>query len=130
MPDSVLERADEIELVDLAADKLLERLQEGKVYFAEQARAAMQSFFRKGNLIALRELALRYTADRVVADMDAYRLDHQIKHPWPATERLVVCISPSPLATRLVRGGKRMAEALHAKWTVLYVEGPRQSTLE
>jgi two-component system sensor histidine kinase KdpD len=126
VPDSLLEDAYEIELVDLPPDKLLERLTEGKIYVADQAKAAMQNFFRKGNLIALRELALRFTAERVVADMDAYRQIHQIRHPWPATERLLVCISPSPLAAKLVRAGKRMAEALRAKWTVLYVEG--QST--
>ncbi|PWT94674.1 MAG: two-component system sensor histidine kinase KdbD [Candidatus Melainabacteria bacterium] len=127
VPDSLLERADEIELVDLPPEELLERLREGRVYIAEQAKAAMANFFRKGNLIALRELALRYTAERVVAAMDEYRQAHDILHPWPAVERILVCISPSPLASRLVRAGKRMAEALRAKWTVLFVQGSRES---
>lgn len=122
VPDFLLEKAQEIELIDLPPDELLERMKEGKIYIAEQARAAMQNFFRKGNLIALRELVLRYVAERVVADMEAYRQVHDIKHPWPATERILVCVSPSPLASRLVRAGKRMAEALRAKWTVLFVE--------
>lgn len=125
IPDSLLEKGAEIELVDLPPEELLQRLKEGKVYVPEQAKAALENFFRKGNLIALRELALRYTADRVVADMEEYRLDHAIKHPWPAAERLLVCVSPSPLSARLVRSGKRMAEAFNAKWTVIYVEGPR-----
>ncbi|MBX9688991.1 MAG: sensor histidine kinase KdpD [Candidatus Obscuribacterales bacterium] len=123
VPDFLLENADEIELVDLPPDELLTRLKEGKVYFPEQASSAMENFFRKGNLIALRELALRYTAERVVAEMEEYRQIHEIKHPWPATERILVCVSSSPLATRLVRAAKRMAEALRAKWTVVYVEG-------
>lgn len=129
VPDSLLEKAYEIELVDLPPDDLLERLRDGKVYMAHQAKAAMENFFRKGNLIALRELALRYTAERVVADMEEYRQVHEITHPWPAAEHILVCVSPSPLAIRLVRAGKRMAEALRAKWTVVYVEGGRQATL-
>jgi two-component system sensor histidine kinase KdpD len=128
VPDSLLEKADEIELIDLPPEELLQRLREGKVYIPEQAKIAMQGFFRKGNLIALRELALRYTADRVVVDMEAYRHAHDIQHPWPATERILVCISPSILASRLVRAGKRMAEALRAKWTVLYVHAEQQIT--
>ena len=78
VPDSVLERADEIELVDLPPDELLQRLQEGKVYLPEQAQEAIRNFFRKGNLIALRELALRRTAERVDAQMQAYMRDHAI----------------------------------------------------
>jgi two-component system sensor histidine kinase KdpD len=122
VPDSLLERA-EIELVDLPPDELLERLRVGKVYVPEQAKEAMQHFFRKGNLIALRELALRFTAERVVAQMEQYRHVHEIKTLWPAAERILVCVSPSPLASKLVRAGKRMAEALRAKWLVVYVEG-------
>jgi len=126
VPDSLLEKADEIELVDLPPDELLERLREGKVYVEQQAQAAMDNFFRKGNLIALRELALRYTADRVVAEMETYKEVHAIKSPWTATDRLLVCVSSSPLSIRLVRAAKRMSEALHGKWMVLYVEGPRE----
>jgi two-component system sensor histidine kinase KdpD len=128
VPDFLLEKPTEIELVDLPPDELLERLKEGKVYLSDQVQSAMENFFRKGNLIALRELALRYTAERVVAQMNEYRQLHEIKAPWPASEYLLVCISPSPLAARLVRAGKRMADALHAKWLVLYVEGPGQTS--
>src|SRR5882724_10625348 len=96
VPDSVLERADEIELVDLPPDDLIERLQEGKVYVPEQAREAMRNFFRKGNLIALRELALRRTAERVDAQMQAYMRDHAIPRTWPVAERVLVCVSSSP----------------------------------
>lgn len=126
VPDSLLESADEIELIDLPPEELLVRLRQGKVYVAEQAKAAITNFFRKGNLIALRELALRYTAERVDIAMDEYRQAHHIEYPWPVAERILVCVSPSPLAARLVRAGKRMAEALRAKWTVLYVQGGQQ----
>src|SRR5499426_1683437 len=124
VPDSVLERADEIELVDLPPDELIQRLQEGKVYIPEQAREAIQNFFRKGNLIALRELALRRTADRVDAQMQAYMRDHAIPRTWPVAERVLVCVSPSPQAGQLVRAGRRLAERLGAGWIVAYVETP------
>lgn len=129
VPDALIERADEIELVDLPPDDLLERMRAGKVYVPAQAKAAMENFFRKGNLIALRELALRITAERVVVDMENYRRSHDIIHPWPAADHILVCVSPSPLSIRLVRAGKRMADALRAKWTVIYVEGIRQQAL-
>ena len=111
VPDSVLERADEIELVDLPPDELIQRLQEGKVYLPQQAQEAMHNFFRKGNLIALRELALRRTADRVDAQMQAYMRDHAIAKTWPVAERVLVCVSPSPQAGLLVRAGRRARHA-------------------
>src|SRR5262247_3427213 len=129
VPDSVLERADEIELVDLPPDELIQRLQEGKVYIPEQAREAIQNFFRKGNLIALRELALRRTADRVDAQMQAYMRDHAIPRTWPVAERVLVCVSPSPQAGQLVRAGRRLAERLGAGWIVAYVETPAAAKL-
>jgi two-component system sensor histidine kinase KdpD len=129
VPDSVLERADEIELVDLPPDDLIERLQEGKVYVPEQAQEAMRNFFRKGNLIALRELALRRTAERVDAQMQAYMRDHAIAKTWPVAERMLVCISPSPLAAQLVRAGRRLATRLGAQWIVAYVETPAAAKL-
>src|SRR5262249_5232452 len=98
VPDSVLERADEIELVDLPPDDLLHRLAEGKVYVPQQAQEAVHNFFRKGNLIALRELALRRPAEQVDAQMHAYMRDHAIGKTWPVTERLLVCIGPSPFS--------------------------------
>ena len=124
VPDSVLERADEIELVDLPPDELIQRLQEGKVYVPQQAQEAIHNFFRKGNLIALRELALRRTADRVDAQMQAYMRDHAIAKTWPVAERLLVCISPSPQAGQLVRAGRRLATRLGAEWIVAFVETP------
>jgi two-component system sensor histidine kinase KdpD len=129
VPDSMLERADEIELVDLPPDELIQRLQEGKVYVPQQAREAIQNFFRKGNLIALRELALRRTADRVDAQMQAYMRDHAIAKTWPVAERVLVCVSPSPLAGQLVRAGRRLATRLGAEWIVAYVETPKSAKL-
>lgn len=129
VPDSILEQADEVELIDLPPDELLQRLRQGKVYIPHQAEQALRSFFRKGNLIALRELALRRTADRVDAQMQAYMHDHAIPQTWPAAERILVCISPSPLAIRLVRAARRMATGFRAEWIVAYVETSTQLRL-
>src|SRR5438552_12956004 len=96
VPDSILEQADEVELIDLPPDDLLQRLREGKVYVPGLAEEALQHFFRKGNLIALRELALRRTAERVDAQMRVYMREHAIEKVWPAGERLLVCLGPSP----------------------------------
>ncbi|HYR37541.1 MAG TPA: sensor histidine kinase KdpD [Methylomirabilota bacterium] len=129
IPDSVFDRSDEIELVDLPPDELIHRLQEGKVYLPEQAQEAMRSFFRKGNLIALRELALRRTAERVDAQMQAYMRDHAIPKTWPVAERVLVCVSSSPAAAQLVRAGRRLATRLGAEWIVGYVETPASARL-
>ena len=129
IPDTVFERADEVELVDLPPDDLLERLREGKVYLPQQAERAIRNFFRKGNLIALRELALRRTAERVDAQMRDYREDHAILDVWRAGERVLVCIGPNPLAERLIRAGKRLASSTHADWIVAYVETPQLQRL-
>jgi two-component system sensor histidine kinase KdpD len=129
VPDSVLERADEIELADLPPDELIQRLQEGKVYVPQQAQEAMRNFFRKGNLIALRELALRRTAERVDAQMQAYMREHAIAKTWPVAERVLVCVSPSPEAGQLVRAGRRLATRLGAEWIVAYVETPASARL-
>ena len=129
VPDSVLDHADEVELIDLPPDELLERLREGKVYVPEQAREAVDSFFRKGNLIALRELALRRTAARVDAEMREYMRDHAIRKTWPVAERLLVCLGPSPHAPKLVRAAKLMAERLGAEWIAAYVETPGHDRL-
>ena len=127
VPDSILDEADEVELADLSADDLLARLREGKVYVPEQAAHALEQFFRKGNLIALRELALRRTAQRVDAQMRGYREEHGIRDVWPAGERLLVCIGPNPAGARLIRAGKRMAASLRCDWLVVYVESPDQT---
>jgi two-component system sensor histidine kinase KdpD len=129
VPDTVFEDADEIELVDLPPDELLLRLKEGKVYLPQQAQQAIHNFFRKGNLIALRELALRQTANRVDLQMLTYREDHAIRDVWQVNERILVCIGVNPLAERLVRAGKRLATSLRAKWLVVYVETPQLQRL-
>ena len=129
VPDSVFERADEVELIDLPPDDLLQRLRDGKVYMAAQAPEAVEHFFRKGNLIALRELALRRTAARVDAQMRVYRREHAIDKVWPTAERILVCVGPGPWSTRLVRAAKRMADDLGAEWIAAYVETPSQLRL-
>ncbi|HLF95834.1 MAG TPA: universal stress protein, partial [Methylococcaceae bacterium] len=129
VPDTAFEQADEVELIDLPPDELLTRLKEGKVYIPQQAERASRHFFRKGNLIALREMSLRLTADRVDAEMQDYRDDHAIREIWQAGERILVCVGPSPISERLVRSGKRLASSLHADWIVVYVETPRLERL-
>jgi two-component system sensor histidine kinase KdpD len=129
LPDSVLEQADEVELIDLPPEDLLQRLKDGKVYVPEQAAEAARSFFRKGNLIALRELALRRTADRVDVQMRHYMRDHAIRKTWPVTERILACVGSSPHSIRVVRATKRFAHALRAEWTVAYVETPAHARL-
>jgi two-component system sensor histidine kinase KdpD len=122
VPDSIFENADEIEVIDLPPVELLKRLDEGKIYLAGQIEAAREHFFQKGNLIALRELALRYAADRIDVEMRQYREDHAIDQIWPARERILVCLPPGELGERLVRVGKRMAEALRAEWIVVHIQ--------
>lgn len=125
VPDRVFDQADEVELIDLPPEELLQRLKEGKVYIPEQAERAMRQFFRPGNLIALRELALRRTAQQVDREMRAYMVTHGIPGPWPAGERVLVCVGPTPMAERLVRTARRLAAHLDAEWIALYVETPR-----
>ena len=108
VPDFMLELADTIELIDLPPEDLLKRLQEGKVYIPEQAALAVEHFFRKGNLSALRELALRVTAERVEAQVLSYRQDLGIKHVWPTKEKLLVCVSAKYKSTRLIRTARRL----------------------
>lgn len=122
VPDSILDRADEIELIDLPPEALLERLREGKVYIPDQARHAAGNFFRLGNLLSLRELALRRTAERVDHDVQAYRETHAIDVPWPASERLLVCLGPGPSSSRVLRAARRLATGLRAPWIVAVVE--------
>ncbi|MES2255349.1 MAG: sensor histidine kinase KdpD [Pseudomonadota bacterium] len=129
VPDVVLDEADEIELVDLTAEDLLARLREGKVYVKAQAERALNHFFSPGNLTALRELALRRVAQHVDRDMVDYMQAHAIGGPWPAGERILVCISEHPSSAELVRHARRMAAALRAEWTALYIESTRHTTL-
>ncbi|MGH8552320.1 MAG: DUF4118 domain-containing protein, partial [Methylococcales bacterium] len=129
VPDTLLDSADELILVDVTADELLARLKAGKVYVPQQAERATENFFRKGNLIALRELALRQTADRVDAQMRDYREDHAIREIWQVGERILVCVGPDAVAEQLVRSGKRLATGLRGEWIVVYVETPRLQRL-
>lgn len=126
VPDSMLDRADEVELVDLPPDDLLQRLREGKVYRGPQADRAIENFFRKGNLIALRELALRRTAQSVDAQMESYRRAAGIAAPWAVRERILVCLGDAERGVRLVRSARRMAAAFKAEWIVAHVETPGQ----
>ena len=124
VPDAVFDKAYEVRVVDLPVDELLERLHEGKVYVPDQAARAVENFFREGNLIALRELALRRTAERVDAKMRGYKAAHGIDETWHTGERVLVCVSASPHSARLVRAARRMATSLHAELVGVYVETP------
>ncbi len=124
VPDAVLERADEIELVDISLEDLIERLSAGKVYVPEQAARASQGFFTYGNLLALRELALRRTAERIDLEVRSYRESHDITRSWGVGERLLVAVGPSPGSARIIRSAKRMATRLGASWIAAYVEVP------
>ncbi|MFZ1555974.1 MAG: DUF4118 domain-containing protein, partial [Nitrospira sp.] len=122
VPDSILEQADDVELVDLPPDDLLQRLKDGKVYLPDQAQHAIKHFFRKGNLIALREMALRRTAERVDQQMEVYRRDHAVVGTWPAAETILVCVNLKSRGPMLVRAARKMATGLHARWIAVYVE--------
>lgn len=124
IPDSVFDLADEVVLIDLPPEELLQRLDEGRIYIPEQAQKASKHFFRKGNLIALRELALRRTADRVDAQMQEYRQDQAIQHVWQANERILVGIGPGKEFESLIRTAARLAQNMKADWLVVYVETP------
>lgn len=124
VPDEVVDKAAVIEVVDLPPEELLQRFRAGQVAAPELSLSAAEKFFRQGNLIALRELALRRAAGRVDAQMRAYMRSKDISGPWAAGERLMVCVSSHPLSERLVRAGRRLAGDLKAEWVVVYVETP------
>ena len=127
IPDSVVDAVTDIELIDLPPDELIKRLKDGKVYVPDQAQRAIEQFFRKGNLTALRELTMRRAAERVDDQMRDYMRTSAIPGPWPASERLLVCISPGALGERLIRTARRLADELKAEWFAVYVETPNQS---
>jgi two-component system, OmpR family, sensor histidine kinase KdpD len=129
VPDSVLDKADDIEVIDLAPDELIQRLKEGKVYVPKQAERALKHYFSPGNLTALRELALRRTAQRVDEQLLTHMRAHAIAGPWPAGERLLVCVSEDARSAGLVRYTKRLSDRLHAPWTALYIETGRSQHL-
>ena len=129
VPDSIVDSADEVELVDLTPNDLIARLHAGKVYVREQAQRALRHYFSPGNLTALRELALRRTAERVDDQMLSYMREHAITGPWAAGERVIVCLDPSAGAANAVRAAKRTADSLDAELIALYVETERHTSL-
>lgn len=129
LPDTVFDQADEIVLVDIPADDLLTRLKEGKVYQPQQAERASRNFFRKGNLIALRELALRRTADRIEDDVQAYRVEKSINAIWKTDSDLLACIGPRAGAEHVIRSTAQLASQLNAQWHAVYVETPQLQRL-
>jgi two-component system, OmpR family, sensor histidine kinase KdpD len=129
VPDAILDRADDVELVDLTPEDLLQRLKDGKVYVSQTAERAVRNYFLPGNLAALRELALRRTAQRVDEQMLSYMQAHAIQGPWEASERVLVCVGERPGAVDLVRYGRRLADRLRASWSAIYVETSRAQNL-
>src|SRR6202161_2549567 len=130
VPDSIFDRADGIELIDLTPDDLIQRLREGKVYVPKQAERALEHYFSPGNLTALRELALRRTAERVDEQLLTHMQANAIAGPWAAGERILVCISEDPRSAGLVRYTKRLADRLHAPWTAISIETRRSLQLD
>lgn len=126
IPDRILEIANEIELIDLPIEKLQQRLAEGKVYIPQKAKQAMQKFFKKGNLLALRELSLKYTAKRVDIDLLSYREQEEISNVWPVESKLLVSLSSGKTAEKLLLIAHRMAKDLDAEWYAVHVESPQQ----
>ncbi len=122
IPDHVFEKAENLELIDITPDELLLRLKAGKVYASQQAEQAIQNFFQKANLTALRELSLRQVADRVHDDVEADRRSRSVNQPWGTVDRLLVCIGPSPTTARVIRTARRMATALRASWIAVSID--------
>mgnify|MGYP001037480015 CR=1 FL=1 len=129
VPDRVIDDADEIELIDLTPADLIQRLREGKVYVPRQADRAVRHYFQAGNLTALRELALRRTAQRVDAQMRDYMQSHAIQGPWAAGERLLVCVEPRARPSAIIRHARRLADQLRAPWAAICIETPQSSRL-
>ncbi|MDX2138243.1 MAG: sensor histidine kinase KdpD [Chloroflexota bacterium] len=130
VPDSIIDLADEIELIDLSPEDLRKRLAEGKVYVPEKVETAANNFFRVGNLTALREMALRLTAERVDHQLQNYMQIKRIAGPWKSSERLLVAVGPSPFSEQLIRWTRRMAYNLEADWLAVYVETSQTLTPE
>jgi two-component system sensor histidine kinase KdpD len=122
LPDEIFESADEVEVVDLTPDELLQRLSEGKVYTTERSREAIENFFRKGNITALREMALRIVADRVDKQLHDYMLHKRIRGPWKTGMHLLVAIGPSPFSGKLLRWAKTLSYSMGADIQAIYVE--------
>ncbi|MER3446818.1 MAG: sensor histidine kinase KdpD [Candidatus Dadabacteria bacterium] len=129
VPDTVFESADEVKLVDLPPEELIKRLKEGKVYVKDMAELAIRHFFQPGNLLALRELALRLAADRIDERMLQHMKAHAIAGPWATKERILVCVYASPYAEQLVRSASRLASEMNGEWTAIYVETEKHAQL-
>jgi two-component system, OmpR family, sensor histidine kinase KdpD len=129
VPDSILDQADDIEVIDLSPEDLIKRLREGKVYVPQQAERAIRHYFSQGNLTALRELALRRTAQRVDEQLLSHMRAHAIAGPWAAGERVLVCVSEAPSTAGLIRYTRRVADRLRVPWTAIYVETTRTQRL-
>jgi two-component system, OmpR family, sensor histidine kinase KdpD len=125
VPDSIIDRADDIEIIDITPDDLIQRLKEGKVYVPRTAERAIRHYFSTGNLTALRELALRRTAQRVDEQLLSHMQAHAISGPWAAGERLLVCVDENPNCASVVRYARRQAERLRARWTAIHIETTR-----
>jgi two-component system sensor histidine kinase KdpD len=129
VPDSLLERADEVQVVDIPLEELFERLREGKVYIPEQAQRAMANFFQRGNLVALREITLSVAARKMDSELLNYMKAKAIRSTWPTTDKLLVCISAGPNAVQLVRKAYHMAQNTNAEWFVVHISPPTLRTL-
>jgi two-component system sensor histidine kinase KdpD len=130
VPDSVLDQADEIELIDLPPEDLIERLKQGKVYVKDQAARAITHFFSRGNLTALRELTMRAAAERIDADMLNYMKAHAISGPWPTRERIMVCVNEAAIGQKLVRSAQRSADRLRSSWMAVHVQTANEEQLK
>ena len=125
VPDYVIEEADTVQLIDIAPENLMQRLRDGKIYIASQAERAAKKFFRQGNISALRELSLRFTAQRVDKDLEEYMREHQIEGPWPAAGRVMVCVSGSPFSAQLIRAASRLATGLRSELLAVHIEAEK-----
>jgi two-component system sensor histidine kinase KdpD len=126
VPDNIVEQADQVQLIDIPPNELIKRLKEGKIYMAHQAELALNKFFRPGNINALRELSLRFTAYRVDKELNEYMQEHDIPGPWPAGERVMVCVSSSPFSAQLIRAARRLARGLQAELLAVHIETPHR----
>ena len=126
VPDSIVEQADQVQLIDIPPNELIKRMKEGKIYMPHQAELALNKFFRPGNINALRELSLRFTAYRVDKELNEYMQEHDIAGPWPAGERVMVCVSASPFSAQLIRAARRLARGLQAELLAVHIETPRR----
>ncbi len=128
VPDSIFQNADSIKLIDITPDELVKRLNEGKVYIPQQAKHALKNFFREGNINALRELAMRFAAKRVDEEIADYMRNNRIEGPWPASGKVLVCVTSSPFAAQLIRAAKRLAEGFKAELIAVHVISQKKTT--